>query len=157
MALSVCCIFAVTIGTFPAVTVDVKTTVENPGLWGEECACVFVCICLGWSFFAGCYFSLSCSKIVYLSMTETYFIPVSCFLLFNLMDWAGRSLTAVCMWVSIVCVCVRACVYFQETQSKWLLRNFPRMQEVCFSFPEESHVTSVPYTTFFFPQAHWVD
>ncbi|KAM8852872.1 equilibrative nucleoside transporter 1-like isoform 1-T4 [Synchiropus picturatus] len=27
-----------------------------------------------------------------------YFIPVSCFLLFNLMDWAGRSLTAVCMW-----------------------------------------------------------
>lgn len=29
-----------------------------------------------------------------------YFIPVACFLLFNLMDWAGRSLTAVCMWVS---------------------------------------------------------
>ncbi|PWA25985.1 hypothetical protein CCH79_00001825 [Gambusia affinis] len=29
---------------------------------------------------------------------ETYFIPVSCFLLFNMMDWAGRSLTAVCMW-----------------------------------------------------------
>uniref|UniRef100_I3IWS9 Solute carrier family 29 member 1a n=1 Tax=Oreochromis niloticus TaxID=8128 RepID=I3IWS9_ORENI len=29
---------------------------------------------------------------------EKYFIPVSCFLLFNVMDWAGRSLTAVCMW-----------------------------------------------------------
>uniref|UniRef100_A0A671LIA3 Equilibrative nucleoside transporter 1-like n=1 Tax=Sinocyclocheilus anshuiensis TaxID=1608454 RepID=A0A671LIA3_9TELE len=29
---------------------------------------------------------------------DTYFIPVSCFLLFNMMDWAGRSLTAVCMW-----------------------------------------------------------
>uniref|UniRef100_A0A671YIJ6 Solute carrier family 29 member 1a n=1 Tax=Sparus aurata TaxID=8175 RepID=A0A671YIJ6_SPAAU len=29
---------------------------------------------------------------------EKYFIPVSCFLLFNMMDWAGRSLTAVCMW-----------------------------------------------------------
>uniref|UniRef100_A0A3Q0RMC4 Solute carrier family 29 member 1a n=1 Tax=Amphilophus citrinellus TaxID=61819 RepID=A0A3Q0RMC4_AMPCI len=29
---------------------------------------------------------------------EKYFIPVSCFLLFNIMDWAGRSLTAVCMW-----------------------------------------------------------
>ncbi|KAL2083275.1 hypothetical protein ACEWY4_021048 [Coilia grayii] len=62
MALSVCCIFAVTIGTFPAVTVDVQTTVVNPGAWGK------------------------------------YFIPVSCFLLFNVMDWAGRSLTAVCMW-----------------------------------------------------------
>ncbi|XP_042560425.1 equilibrative nucleoside transporter 1-like isoform X2 [Clupea harengus] len=61
-ALSVCCIFTVTIGTFPAVTVDVKTTVSDPGEW------------------------------------ETYFIPVSCFLLFNVMDWAGRSLTAVCMW-----------------------------------------------------------
>uniref|UniRef100_A0A673C910 Equilibrative nucleoside transporter 1-like n=1 Tax=Sphaeramia orbicularis TaxID=375764 RepID=A0A673C910_9TELE len=29
---------------------------------------------------------------------DFYFIPVSCFLLFNVMDWAGRSLTAVCMW-----------------------------------------------------------
>lgn len=25
---------------------------------------------------------------------------MACFLLFNIMDWAGRSLTAVCMWVS---------------------------------------------------------
>ncbi|KAL6102076.1 slc29a1 [Pungitius sinensis] len=62
MALSVCFIFTVTIGTFPAVTVDVKSTVAHGGKW------------------------------------ETYFIPVSCFLLFNLMDWAGRSLTGVCMW-----------------------------------------------------------
>lgn len=62
MALSVCFIFTVTIGTFPAVTVEVKSTVADGGAW------------------------------------ETYFIPVSCFLLFNLMDWAGRSLTAVCMW-----------------------------------------------------------
>uniref|UniRef100_A0A3Q3G307 Solute carrier family 29 member 1a n=1 Tax=Labrus bergylta TaxID=56723 RepID=A0A3Q3G307_9LABR len=62
MALSVCFIFTVTIGTFPAVTVEVKTTVANGGPW------------------------------------EMYFIPVSCFLLFNTMDWAGRSLTAFCMW-----------------------------------------------------------
>uniref|UniRef100_A0A8C9YU50 Solute carrier family 29 member 1a n=1 Tax=Sander lucioperca TaxID=283035 RepID=A0A8C9YU50_SANLU len=62
MALSVCFIFTVTIGTFPAVTVEVESTVAAGGAWG------------------------------------TYFIPVSCFLLFNLMDWAGRSLTAVCMW-----------------------------------------------------------
>ncbi|XP_031729814.1 equilibrative nucleoside transporter 1-like [Anarrhichthys ocellatus] len=62
MALSVCFIFTVTIGIFPAVTVEVKSTVADGGTW------------------------------------ENYFIPVSCFLLFNLMDWAGRSLTAVCMW-----------------------------------------------------------
>ncbi|XP_039995547.1 equilibrative nucleoside transporter 1-like [Xiphias gladius] len=62
MALSVCFIFTVTIGTFPAVTVEVKSTVADGGAW------------------------------------NTYFIPVSCFLLFNVMDWAGRSLTAVCMW-----------------------------------------------------------
>ncbi|KAM8859077.1 equilibrative nucleoside transporter 1-like isoform 1-T5 [Spinachia spinachia] len=62
MALSVCFIFTVTIGTFPAVTLDVKSTVAQGGTW------------------------------------ETYFIPVSCFLLFNLMDWAGRSLTAACLW-----------------------------------------------------------
>ncbi|KAM4730288.1 equilibrative nucleoside transporter 1-like isoform 1-T2 [Anableps anableps] len=62
MALSVCFIFTVTIGTFPAVTVEVKSTVANGSAW------------------------------------EIYFIPVSCFLLFNVMDWAGRSLTAVCMW-----------------------------------------------------------
>ncbi|KAK9964934.1 hypothetical protein ABG768_006061 [Culter alburnus] len=62
MALSVCFVFAVTIGTFPAVTVDVKSTIAERGSW------------------------------------EKYFIPVSCFLLFNMMDWAGRSLTAVCMW-----------------------------------------------------------
>ncbi|XP_077352406.1 equilibrative nucleoside transporter 1-like [Festucalex cinctus] len=62
MALSVCFVFTITLGTFPAVTVEVKSTVANGGSW------------------------------------ETYFIPVSCFLLFNVMDWAGRSLTAVCMW-----------------------------------------------------------
>ncbi|XP_062851930.1 equilibrative nucleoside transporter 1a isoform X2 [Trichomycterus rosablanca] len=62
MALSVCFVFTITIGTFPAVTVDVKSSVADKGAW------------------------------------EKYFIPVSCFLLFNLMDWAGRSLTAVCMW-----------------------------------------------------------
>ncbi|KAG1950499.1 equilibrative nucleoside transporter [Pimephales promelas] len=69
MALSVCFVFAVTIGTFPAVTVDVKSTIANGSAW------------------------------------EKYFIPVSCFLLFNVMDWAGRSLTAVCMWVRMCVLC----------------------------------------------------
>ncbi|XP_039202962.1 equilibrative nucleoside transporter 1 isoform X1 [Crotalus tigris] len=27
-----------------------------------------------------------------------YFSPVACFLMFNIFDWAGRSLTAVCVW-----------------------------------------------------------
>lgn len=39
----------------------------------------------------------------YISFTDQYFVPVSCFLLFNLCDWGGRSLTAVCMWVSLIC------------------------------------------------------
>lgn len=36
MALSVCFIFTVTIGTFPAVTVEVKSTVADKGAWGES-------------------------------------------------------------------------------------------------------------------------
>ncbi len=36
MALSVCLIFTVTIGTFPAVTVEVKSTVADGGAWGES-------------------------------------------------------------------------------------------------------------------------
>ncbi|KAK0145426.1 Equilibrative nucleoside transporter 1 [Merluccius polli] len=62
LAVSVCFTFTVTIGTFPAITSDVQTTLGAGTTW------------------------------------ELYFIPVSCFLLFNLCDWAGRSLTAVCMW-----------------------------------------------------------
>ncbi|XP_069570675.1 equilibrative nucleoside transporter 1-like isoform X3 [Brachyistius frenatus] len=76
LALLVCFTFTVTIGTFPAITADTKSTLADGGSW------------------------------------ELYFIPVSCFLLFNLCDWGGRSLTAFCMWpgkdsailpVSIVC------------------------------------------------------
>ncbi|KAG7253788.1 hypothetical protein CRUP_022076 [Coryphaenoides rupestris] len=62
LAVSVCFTFTVTIGTFPAVTSDVKTSLGGGTSW------------------------------------ELYFIPVCCFLLFNVCDWAGRSLTAVCMW-----------------------------------------------------------
>ncbi|KAI1896964.1 hypothetical protein AGOR_G00100320 [Albula goreensis] len=62
LAISVSFAFTVTIGVFPAVPADIKSTIANGGPW------------------------------------EKYFIPVSCFLLFNLTDWAGRSLTAVCLW-----------------------------------------------------------
>lgn len=63
MAMSVCLVFAVTIGVFPAVTLAVESTIAKGTVWGER-----------------------------------YFIPVSCFLMFNVFDWIGRSLTAVCMW-----------------------------------------------------------
>ncbi|XP_014832066.1 PREDICTED: equilibrative nucleoside transporter 1-like [Poecilia mexicana] len=62
LASSVCFTFTVTIGTFPAITADTRSTLAEGGTW------------------------------------ERYFVPVSCFLLFNLSDWTGRSLTAVCMW-----------------------------------------------------------
>lgn len=61
-ALSVCFIFTVTIGVFPAVTAEVKSSIAGTSAWGD------------------------------------YFIPVSCFLTFNVFDWLGRSLTAVTMW-----------------------------------------------------------
>lgn len=31
---------------------------------------------------------------------ERYFIPVCCFLLFNVMDWTGRSVTSLVQWVN---------------------------------------------------------
>ncbi|XP_036104024.1 equilibrative nucleoside transporter 1 isoform X3 [Molossus molossus] len=61
-ALSVCFIFTVTIGVFPAVTAEVKSSIAGSSAWGY------------------------------------YFIPVSCFLTFNVFDWLGRSLTAISMW-----------------------------------------------------------
>lgn len=62
LALSICFIFTVTIGMFPAVTAEVKSSIAGTSAWGK------------------------------------YFIPVSCFLIFNVFDWLGRSLTAVFMW-----------------------------------------------------------
>lgn len=61
-ALSVCFIFTVTIGVFPAVTSDAKSSIAGSSAWGR------------------------------------YFIPVSCFLNFNVFDWLGRSLTTITMW-----------------------------------------------------------
>ncbi|XP_077381200.1 peroxisomal ATPase PEX6 isoform X2 [Festucalex cinctus] len=63
LAACVCATFTVTIGTFPAVAADAKSTLAAGGR--------------AW---------------------ERYFVPVWCFLLFNVSDWAGRSLTAICSW-----------------------------------------------------------
>ncbi|NXQ36357.1 S29A1 protein, partial [Alaudala cheleensis] len=62
LALSVCFVFTVTIGVFPAITAKVSTVLGEGNKWG------------------------------------LYFIPVSCFLLFNVFDWTGRSLTALFTW-----------------------------------------------------------
>ncbi|KAM9667215.1 equilibrative nucleoside transporter 1 isoform 2-T2 [Trichechus inunguis] len=62
LAFSVCFVFTVTIGLFPAVSAEVKSSIAGASAWGN------------------------------------YFIPVSCFLTFNVFDWLGRSLTAVFMW-----------------------------------------------------------
>lgn len=63
LALSVCFIFTVTIGLFPAVTAEVESSIAGTSPWKNR-----------------------------------YFIPVACFLNFNVFDWLGRSLTAICMW-----------------------------------------------------------
>ncbi|XP_076741466.1 equilibrative nucleoside transporter 1 isoform X2 [Maylandia zebra] len=81
LALSVCFTFTVTIGTFPAVTADTKSTLSDGGSWDQ------------------------------------YFIPVSCFLLFNLCDWGGRSLTAILMWVSLSSV-IKQFSYKQQTSNR---------------------------------------
>ncbi|XP_004846518.1 equilibrative nucleoside transporter 1 [Heterocephalus glaber] len=62
LALSVCFIFTITIGLFPAVTAEVKSSFVGNRTWAK------------------------------------YFSPVSCFLVFNIFDWLGRSLTAVFTW-----------------------------------------------------------
>lgn len=35
------------------------------------------------------------------SLPGRFFNPICCFLLFNIMDWVGRSLTSYFLWVSI--------------------------------------------------------
>ncbi|KAM8841840.1 equilibrative nucleoside transporter 1-like isoform 1-T2 [Synchiropus picturatus] len=62
VALSVCFTFTITIGTFPAITADTRSTLAAESSW------------------------------------NVYFIPVCCFLFFNLSDWGGRSLSALCTW-----------------------------------------------------------
>ncbi|XP_068850373.1 equilibrative nucleoside transporter 1 isoform X2 [Capricornis sumatraensis] len=61
-AFSVCFVFTITIGIFPAVTAEVESSIAGTSAW------------------------------------KAYFIPVSCFLTFNVFDWLGRSLTAITMW-----------------------------------------------------------
>lgn len=41
------------------------------------------------------------TRMIPLSLPGQFFNPICCFLLFNIMDWVGRSLTSYFLWVSI--------------------------------------------------------
>lgn len=41
------------------------------------------------------------SSVTFSTFAGLYFLPVSCFLLFNVFDWTGRSLTALFTWVNV--------------------------------------------------------
>lgn len=45
MALSVCFVFTVTIGVFPAVTVEVRSTVSAGGTWGKSVSVLIIKTC----------------------------------------------------------------------------------------------------------------
>ncbi|XP_054833774.1 equilibrative nucleoside transporter 1 [Eublepharis macularius] len=60
-----------------------------------------VCVCLVFTVTIGVFPAVTSavkSTIAGKTLWDRYFIPVSCFLMFNAFDWAGRSLTAVCTW-----------------------------------------------------------
>ncbi|XP_036381389.1 equilibrative nucleoside transporter 2-like isoform X1 [Megalops cyprinoides] len=73
MAFCVTFVFTVTLSVFPAITADVKTNCagnQTEAAQDVECGGV-------WS---------------------EYFIPVCCFLVFNIMDWIGRTVTSAVQW-----------------------------------------------------------
>ncbi|KAG7484948.1 hypothetical protein MATL_G00055430 [Megalops atlanticus] len=73
MAFCVTFVFTVTLSVFPAITADVRTSCT-----GNQTEAAPVGECSGaWS---------------------AYFIPVCCFLVFNIMDWIGRTVTSVVQW-----------------------------------------------------------
>ncbi|XP_069464953.1 equilibrative nucleoside transporter 1 [Ambystoma mexicanum] len=60
-----------------------------------------LCVCLVFTITIGIFPSVTADAKSYVAGTSSwnmYFIPVSCFLMFNIFDWGGRSLTAITMW-----------------------------------------------------------
>ncbi|XP_061436728.1 equilibrative nucleoside transporter 1-like, partial [Lethenteron reissneri] len=78
-----------------------------------------LCVCLTFTITLGVYPAIT-ADVVSTSATpgsrwEILFIPISCFLLFNLLDWAGRSFAGVVtfpsigsLWLLLLLVCTRA-------------------------------------------------
>ena len=94
MALCLVLVFTVTLSVFPAITAMV-TSSTSPGKWSE------------------CWEGARQGSegreeggesgpegALPLSLPGQFFNPICCFLLFNVMDWLGRSLTSYFLWVS---------------------------------------------------------
>lgn len=122
MAFCVTFVFTVTLSVFPAVTADVRTAF--PGKWGMF-HCVWSLLNLT-STFTGCLYTQHnmclvlhlyvqnvstpvCCRLILLFLTlllvilssERFFISACCFLMFNINDWLGRTITTLIRWVSI--------------------------------------------------------
>ncbi|CAM9778270.1 unnamed protein product [Lampetra planeri] len=89
---------------------------------GGRCTQIWMpalCVCLTFTITLGVYPAIT-ADVVSTSATpgsrwEILFIPISCFLLFNLLDWAGRSFAGVVtfprigsLWLLLLLVCARA-------------------------------------------------
>lgn len=101
-ALCLVLVFTVTLSVFPAITAMV-TSSTSPGKW-SEC----------WEAEEGRAGEEEGggmkgregkegggTRMSPLSLPGQFFNPICCFLLFNIMDWVGRSLTSYFLWVSI--------------------------------------------------------
>lgn len=88
MAFCVTFVFTVTLSVFPAVTADVKTSF--PGKWGKILEKTSGAL-------RG---SVLVSLLFPVFPSERYFISVCCFLVFNIHDWLGRTVTTWVQWVS---------------------------------------------------------
>lgn len=92
MALCLVLVFTVTLSVFPAITAMV-TSSTSPGKWSE---------CGEWKRAAwrgGGKGSRHQDETPTLPQGQ-FFNPICCFLIFNIMDWLGRSLTSYFLWVS---------------------------------------------------------
>ncbi len=111
MALSVCFVFTITIGVFPAITVDVKTTVVAEGNGWSECVCTSLYPC-SYSF------SLPLRAVVsqLLRLFHRDLFHPGVLLPPVQPDGLGRQEPDCCLYVgTYVCVCV--CVWWSDADA----------------------------------------
>ena len=95
-------VFAVTLSVFPAITAMV-TSSTSPGKWSEcwEAEQGRAGEREGGGMKGRRREEEGGTRMSPLSLPGQFFNPICCFLLFNIMDWVGRSLTSYFLWVSI--------------------------------------------------------